>query len=174
MKIFFCVILGLTILSGMLSCKKEKTESKEASEIEEVEQAVEEKTTSEFTLPELDNDYLVSVYETQELIKMDHDNIELRKKYCQMSYFKEHGVFVSMGIAKLYNPRDGSAIARQFVERAAKLDAIRWAMYGESWIKNNFEPSFGKIANATSHPTQIINTASVGDSLFVFLATKMP
>lgn len=173
MKGISYLLFSLAIIC-LLSCQKEKTEEVKTTETEEVSQAAEEKTAGEFALPELDNDYLVSVYEMQEFIKMEQENIELRKKYCQNSYLKDHGVFVSMGIAQRYNPKDGSDIPTHLSERAAKLDAMRWALYGEQWLKNDYQPPFGKIAGTITYPTQVINKAFVGDSLFIFLATKMP
>jgi hypothetical protein len=171
MKAFYFTIICLVLF--LFSCEKERVKE-ETTDVEEISQIAEEKTASAFNLPKLNNDYLVSIYEAQELIKIGQDDVELRQLYCEKAYLEEHNIFISMGIAKQHNPKDGSAIPLHMAERAAKLDAVRWAGYGEKWLKNNYQPAFGQLQTRSLHPIKIINTASVGDSLFVFLATKMP
>jgi hypothetical protein len=171
MKIIYYSILCLALL--LISCAKENEKEEETS-LEEINQIAEEKGSAEFNLPELDNDYLVSVYEVQELIKMDQQDIDLRKRYCDTAYLSDYNVLISMGIAKLHNPKDGSAIPQHLAERVARLDAMRWAGYGEKWLKNNYQPDFGKLQTRANYPVQMIDKAIVGDSLFVFLATKIP
>jgi hypothetical protein len=160
---FLSLFIFIVLVTG---CKKEQQK-----QTEQVIEGMSEKTSST-TLPSFSNDYLVSVYETQELIKMDGDNIDLRKKYCTQSYNQEQQLFVSMGIARLRNPETGQPIPQYLAERVAKLDAVRWAGYGEKWLKNNYQPPFGKIEIQTSRPVELINTAKVGDSLFVFVGTR--
>ena len=171
MKIFYYVSISLALL--LFSCAKEK-EKEDSTSLEKINQIAEEKGMAEFALPKLNNDYLVSIYEAQELIKMDQQDIDLRKRYCDKAYLNDYKIFITMGIAKLHNPEDGSAIPQHMVERAARLDAMRWVGYGEQWLKNNYQPDFGKLQTHSNYPIQMIDKAVVGDSLFVFLATKLP
>jgi hypothetical protein len=162
------VILLTGLLLLLLGCKSEKSD-----QVEQMKISNQETSLAETGIPDLDNDFLVSIYEAQELIKMEHDNIDLRKKYCQKAYLKEQGYFITMGIAVKNNPETGQAIAASLVERVATIDAMRWASYGQQWIKNDYEPAFGKIQAKTNPNITILNRANVGDSLFVFMATKV-
>jgi hypothetical protein len=164
--ILFLIISGLALLE---SCKDKGSE-----ETEEMRQIADETASSTFiSIPHLSDDYLVSVYETQELIKITQEDKELRKKYCENAFLKEHNLFISMGIGSLRNPKNGQPVPRHFAERAATIDAQRWASYGETWLKNNYEPSFGKLNSYFNRTVEIINKSVVGDSLFIFIATRM-
>lgn len=163
--VIFTVLLFISLF---MACQKEKEKEKET---EQIIQGMEEQTASG-TLPSFSNEYLVSVYESQELIKMEGNDPELRKSYCTLAYQKEQNLFISMGIARLHHPETGQAIPQYLYERAAKLDAMRWAGYGEKWLRNNFEPPFGKLESVNTRPVEMINTAIVGDSLFVFVGTR--
>jgi hypothetical protein len=125
-------------------------------------------------IPDLSTDYLVSVYEKQELIKISQEEKELRKKYCDESYLKEKKLFISMGIGSLKNPETGESIPSSMAERAANIDAKRWASYGEMWLTNNYEPPFGKLSRNFNRTVTVINKSIVGDSLFIFVATSLP
>jgi hypothetical protein len=161
---FFSLII---LLMFFTACKKEQQK-----QTEQMTQGTTEKSTAS-ALPSFSDTYLTSVYEAQEWLKMEGDNIELRKKYCSLAYHPEQQVFVSMGIGRLYNPQTGQPIPKYQVEQAAKLDAIRWASYGEKWLTNNYEPPFGKLAIQSTRPIEIINTAQVDDSLlFIFVGTR--
>ena len=166
----FKMLIFLTVLMLCLfGCKTETGE-----QVEEMKISNQENAKAETGIPKLDNDFLVSIYEAQELIKIEQDNIELRKKYCQKAYLKEHGYFITMGIAAKINPETGQTIPASLVDKSASIDAMRWAAYGQMWLKNNYEPPFGKIKTQTNPNVTILNRANVGDSLFVFMATKVP
>ena len=162
------VIILTGILLLLLGCKSEKND-----QVEQMKISNQESSLAETGIPDFDNDYLVSIYEAQELIKIEHDNIDLRKKYCQKAYLRDRGYFISMGIARKNNPETGDPIPTSLVEKSASIDAMRWASYGQQWIKNNYEPAFGKIQAKTNPNITILNRANVGDSLFVFMATKV-
>lgn len=125
-------------------------------------------------IPDLSSDFLVSVYEKQELIKISQEDKELRKKYCDESYLKNEKLFISMGIGALKNPETGQTVPEHQAERAANLDARRWASYGELWLTNNYEPPFGKLTRIFNRSVTVINKSVVGDSLFIFVATSLP
>ena len=165
MKFIYYILMIMVVLS----CQKEKTD-----EVEEMNQiAMEESTGGINNLPKLNADYLTSIYELQERIRMEQQSIELRKNYCERAYLQKNDVFISMGIARLSNPKDGKKIAQYYAERAAQIDAIRWATYGESWLKEDYQLPFGKLEKHFNRQYQIIDRAIVGDSLFLFIATNI-
>jgi hypothetical protein len=165
---YFIFAITVVCIVSLHGCKQEKEK-----QTEQIIQGTEEQTSSTTTtLPSFSDEYLTSVYESQELIKLDAVNADLRKKYCDLAYNKDQQIFVSMGIARLHNPETGQAIPSYLYERAAKMDAVRWASYGETWLKNNYHPPFGKIEKSGTRPVEIINSVTVGDSLFLFAATR--
>ena len=125
-------------------------------------------------IPKLSSDYLVSVYENQELIKISHDDKNLRKNYCEQSFLEKERLFISMGIGSLKNPETGESIPQHMAARVANLDARRWASYGEMWLNNDFEPSFGKLKSNFKRTVTVVDQTVIGDSLFVFVATSLP
>jgi hypothetical protein len=124
-------------------------------------------------IPQLANDYFVAVFEDQELIKIEQDDKDLRIKYCENSYLKEYQLFISMGIGSLKNPATGKPIPRHYAERAANLDARRWATYGEKWLMNDYQPPFGSLESFFNRSSRTVKQSIVGDSLFIFIATMM-
>ena len=165
--IHFITLIGLTLV---WSCYDE--EPREANESE-----TKTTNTASFlstTIPDLSDDFLVSVYERQELIKISQEDETLRKNYCDESYLEEQKLFISMGIGKLTNPETGEPIPHNLAERAANIDARRWASYGELWLTNNYEPPFGKLTRTFNRTVTVINKSVVGDSLFIFVATSLP
>jgi hypothetical protein len=165
-KLNICLIMLL--LFTFFSCRKKQAET------ETVTSKPDETSASAQSMPSFDNDYLVSIYEAQELIKIQQDDTDLRRTYCEKAYLPDKKLFISMGIARLHRPDNGAAIPDQMAERAARLDAIRWASYGREWLKNNYEPPFGKLTTSFQQDIEVINKAHVGDSLFVFAATRIP
>ena len=162
------VLIILTLIVFLAACKSENEEQVEQIQISKQENSAVNNTMSDF-----DNDYLVSIYEAQELIKIDGKNIDLRKQYCQKAYHEDRGFFISMGIARKTNPETGQAIPASLAERSATVDAMRWAAYGLNWIKKEYQPEFGKIEVPLIQNYSILNRANVGDSLFIFVATKV-
>lgn len=164
------IIITLVISVAILySCYDEKPGEARKLEINN------QKTTTftSTTIPDLSSDYLVMVFEKQELIKISQDDKELRKKYCDESFLEEQKLFISMGIGSLRNPKTGEPIPNHLAERAANLDARRWASYGETWLKNNYQPSFGKLETNFHRTVTVIDKLTVGDSLFIFVATSL-
>jgi hypothetical protein len=160
------IILSLVIYIG---CKGEKE-----SETEELIQTPgETSSTTSPSMPQLSDDDYVSIYEAQEMIKIYPDDRSFREKYCQQAYLKDHHIFISMGIGRLTNPKNGRRIPQHLAERAAKLDAQRWSGYGEKWLKDNFDSPFGKLEHYSNKPVTVLNQSIIGDSLFVFVATTI-
>jgi hypothetical protein len=169
MKSIILIILSLSLVE-FFGCSNEKP--KEAENFDPKTLSTVDLTSTK--IPDLSSDYLVSVYEKQELIKISQEDKALRKQYCDQSYLREHKLFISMGIGKLTNPQTGETIPSSMAERAAIIDAKRWASYGELWLTNDYETPFGKLSKNFQRTVTVINKSVVGDSLFVFMATSLP
>ena len=166
MRIIITIIVAFAALM-LMSCQADKPADTENMQMPRSEAASAISSAGQY-----DDDYLVSVYEAQELVKIHQDDIALRRNFCDRATNRGEGTMVTMGIARLKNPDTGQPVAMNMAERAAKLDAMRWAGYGLHWIENNYEPPFGKIKTDFNRPVQIVNQAEVGDSLFVWIATS--
>lgn len=170
MKIqYLCNIFLLIFLT--FSCSKDKSSD---SELEEVTETAEEKSVSFIErIPEVNDNLKVRIYELQEKIKIYPNDIELRKKFCETAYLPEKMVLITMGIARKTNPEVGEPIANSMVERSAKLDATRWALYGTNWLMYDYQPAFVDIKGNFTRNTQEIDKITVGDSLFLYLASDL-
>ena len=167
--LFKNIFLILLLIVFTWSCQTEqKLETEEMQNV-----ANESAAISVDALPQLSDDDYVKIYEAQELIKIYQEDKTYRQSYCKKAYLKDHKLFVSMGIGMLRHPTTGKPIPRNYAQRAALLDARRWSAYGETWLKNNYEPPFGKIEKYINQPIQTLNENIVGDSLFIFIATTM-
>jgi hypothetical protein len=167
MKSFISILILLFVVL-ITSCDK-----KQEQNVEELSNKSEAGSMTATTgIPKVDDDYLAEIYELQERIKLDHQNIELRKSYCQKAYFPESGQIISMGIGLLNNPKTGQAIPKALAERVALIDAARWVGYIEVWLEQQYQPDFGKLNKQVNLPLQVINQITLGDSLFVFFAAK--
>jgi hypothetical protein len=164
------LLIPIVCLTLLLSCYDEKPREANNSDTRTTNTA----TFSSTKIPDLSSDFLVSVYEKQELIKISQEDKELRKNYCDDSYLEKEKLFISMGIGTLTNPKTGEPISHNLAERAANIDARRWASYGELWLTNNYEPPFGKLTRTFNRTVTVINKSVVGDSLFIFVATSLP
>lgn len=160
---FFMTVAALILIS----CQGDKP-----ADTENMQMPQSEKASATSGVYQYDDDYLVSIYEAQELVKIHHDDAALRKDFCARATNRGDGMLVTMGIANLINPNTGQPVAMNMAERAAKLDAMRWAGYGLHWLENNYEPPFGQIRTEFNRPVQVVNRAEVGDSLFVWIATS--
>lgn len=161
----------LLFLVFIISCKQDRSSD---VEVEQMSQSAEELSQSfAERIPQISEDLKVHIYELQEKIKINPDDVELRKQFCQFAFSKDKMVMITMGIAKLKNPESGEIINRGMVERAAQIDAKRWAMYGTNWLMYNYEPAFTEIKGNFSRKTQVVDKIELGDSLFLYLASDM-
>jgi hypothetical protein len=163
----FILLAGLLVMFS--ACQTEKD-----AETEQVQQSAREgSATNTPAIPDLSDDYLVGIYEAQELIKIFHDEKSFREDYCKRAYLEDYDLFISMGIGRLTNPETGQSIPRHMARRAADLDARRWAGYGAQWLSSDYEPPFGELHTTFNKPVTVLGENVVGDSLFVFVATRM-
>ena len=161
----------LFTLFVFVSCKQNRPAD---VEVEELSHTAEELSQSfSDRIPQINDAFKVNLYELQEKIKINPDDIELRKQFCQSAFSEDKMVMITMGIAKLKNPESGEIINRGMVERAALIDAKRWAMYGSNWLMFNYEPAFKEIQGNYTRNSQVIDKVEVGDSLFLYLASDL-
>lgn len=155
----------------LFSCNKDKPAD---VEMEEMSQTAEELSQSFIErIPEINNNFKVNIYDLQERIKIDPDNVELRRKYCASAYSAEKMVMVTMGIARLTNPETNEPITQSMVERAAQIDATRWALFATNWLMYDYQPAFTEIKGNFTRKTEVIDKVVVGDSLFLYLASDL-
>lgn len=167
------IISGFFIL--IMSCgeKSDRQAGDTATETDTLAVTAQESSPSRsFRVPDLSDDELVEIYEAQELIKIEQDKLDLRREYVTRAYRADYGVFVSMGIARTLNPETGMPIPDHLALRAARIDAMRWALYGTTWLSNDYQPAFHTIQGNLNQRVEVLDTANVGDSLFLFIATK--
>jgi hypothetical protein len=164
----FIAISMLILFIYVSAC--DKKQDQQVEELTSKSEAGSVTTTADIL--KLDDDYLAEIYELQERIKLDQQNIELRKTYCQKAYLPESGHIITMGIGLLNNPKTGQAIPKAFAERVALMDATRWAGYIDVWMEQQYQPDFGKLNKQVNVPLQVINQITLGDSLFIFFASK--
>jgi len=163
------VIIFLFIL--LVSCKQDRPAD---VEVEEMSQNAEELSQSfAERIPQISDDFKVKIYELQEKIKINPDNVDLRKEFCETAFSKDEMVIITMGISRLIFPETGEPINRGMVERAAKIDATRWALYATNWLMYDYEPAFTEIKGNFTRKTQVIDKVEVGDSLFLYLASDL-
>jgi hypothetical protein len=164
-------IILIFIFIFLISCKQDKPAD---VEVEELSQSAEELSQSfAERIPQINDDFKVSIYELQERIKIEPENVELRKQFCASAYSAEKMVMVTMGIARLSNPESGEKINRGMVERAAQIDATRWALYATNWLMYDYQPAFIEIEGKFTRKIEVIDKVVVGDSLFLYLASDL-
>jgi hypothetical protein len=164
----YLVIVSLVLCIIYTAC--EKKQDQQVEELSDKSEAAALTATSD--IPNISDDQLAEIYNLQERIKIDQKDIELRKSYCQKAYFPESNYIISMGVALLRNPKTGQAIPQTLAERVAMMDAARWVGYVETWIDQQYQPEFGQLNKQVNRPLQVLNRLTIGDSLFVFYATK--
>ena len=162
------LIISLCIIFIITGC--EKKQEQQVEELVQTNEAGGQAIAND--IPEVNSDYLSEIYELQERIKLDHQNIELRKKYCDKAHFPESGYVFTMGIGLLNNPETGNPIPKAMATRVAMLDAARWVGYVEMWMEEQYKPDFGVLNKQVNRPLKIIEEITLGDSLVVFYATK--
>jgi hypothetical protein len=168
MQKYFFIFLFILFF---ISCKQEKPAD---IEVEEMSQTAQELSKSfAERIPEINNDFKVNIYELQERIKIDPENVDLRKQFCESAYSADNMLLITMGIARMTNPETGEAINRGIVERAAQIDATRWALFATNWLMYDYQPAFTEIKGNFTRKTQVIDKLVVGDSLFLYLASDL-
>ncbi|MGD9898651.1 MAG: hypothetical protein AB7T22_05945 [Calditrichaceae bacterium] len=167
---WFYLIVSFLILSFLITCKSEKKVGQEM--VEEQTNAVAE-SEAFFTPPDMADIQFDQLSELQQQIMRSSADAEIRKKFISQAYFADHNSIITIGIARLTNPETGAPITRGLVQRAAQVDANRWAAYGISWIKNSYQPDFGKLQTFFQGEQKVLMSYTQGDSLYLAVASRV-
>jgi len=155
----------------LFSCKQDKPADIEVEEMTQIAEELSQTFTER--IPQMTDELKVKIYELQERIKIEPENIDLRKQFCETAYSAENMVMLTMGLSRMTNPETGEKISRGMVERAAQIDATRWALFATNWLMYDYQPAFTEIKGNFTRKTQVLDKVVVGDSLFLYLASDL-
>ena len=125
-----------------------------------------------FSIPAVESNYWMQLFELQQRIKQTPDSAELRKSLCNLAYFKNNLAIITVGAGRKTNPSTGQKIPAGLIKQAAVGDAARWASYISTWLEQDYQPAFGEISRALNTTSEIINETVIGDSLVVIMAFR--
>ena len=123
----------------MIECSKKKEEY-QTGEITPKEST--EDTTSVLTIKPKPINYdsmLVVVSELVEAVKENPTDIDYRRELVAVSYDTTWEIILSAGFGKPSQEGETESIAMKYAERAATIDAWRWAAYIKRW---SIDPKF--------------------------------
>jgi hypothetical protein len=123
-----------------------------------------------FSIPQVESNYGMQLFDLQQQIKQAPDSTGLRKKLCDLAYFKNNLAIITVGVGRRTNSATGQMIPAGLVKQAAVSDAARWASYISTWLEQDCQPAFGEISRALNTTSEIITETVIGDSLFVEMA----
>ncbi len=167
---WFYLIVSILILSFLVTCKSEKKVEQEM--IEEQANAGDQ-TEAFFTPPDLADIQFDQLSELQQQIMVNSTDAALREEFIHQAYFTNNNSIITIGVARLTHPETGAPITRSLVQRAARMDANRWAAYGISWIKNSYQPDFGKLQAFFQGEQKELMSYTQGDSLYLAVASRV-
>ena len=151
----------------LYSCKSEQTQSvKSVTPKDSV-------VSVSFNPPTLTEQDYRELFQYQQNIIVNPDSREEKEQFIQKAYSPAKNTLITFGCARKINPETKQPIAHALIKRAALLDSKRWASYGLLWIKNDFQPDFGKITEINSGLAQEVFSFDSGDSLVIALASKV-
>jgi hypothetical protein len=88
---------------------------------------------------------LVVVSELVDAIKNNPTNVDLRRELVAVSYDTAWGTILSAGTGKPFQEAETESIAMKYAEKAARDDAIRWAVYIKKWSVDPTVPDLGSL-----------------------------
>jgi hypothetical protein len=160
------LVLSLLTLFILVSCRQNKETNTSQLQMNIILDSV-----SVFT-PDLSKEDLLKIYELQNNVVKNPTDILMRKEFIENSYFRESNTLVTFGAARLKDD-NGREIFRSQVKRAVRLDANRWAAYGVSWIKNNYQPDFGLLKSSYLGNSKELISFTNGDSLIIGFSNEV-
>lgn len=160
------IILIVVLIFVFNNCREEQAADKPASV------SASHALTPIFSSPVLSESDIKSFIALQSSIIKNPGDISLRKKFIRHVYFPDQMALVTFGAARVFTD-EGKAISMPLLKRAALIDARRWAAYGHSWIKNNYQPDFGILSNLHSGNIKELVSFQKGDSLIVGYANEI-
>ncbi|HPG39629.1 MAG TPA: hypothetical protein PLP19_20300 [bacterium] len=126
------LLLALLLFTG---CSRE-------DKVQELQPQTNVEATAEITTPEQSMAILLPL---QEKILQTPDNVDLRRELVAASVNSEQKTLRAVGYGLPPEHAANSAMAQQAAERAAYLDACRWAAYIIKWQDSPDSPAFGEI-----------------------------
>ena len=156
----------------IIGCNKEKSSGDSTEGNISGKEAGGSEIVTTFSIPQVESDYWMQLFDLQQQIMKTPDSIELRKKLCDQAYFKNNLAIITVGVGRKTNPVTGQMIPAGLVRQAAVSDAARWASYISAWLEQDYQPAFGEISRALNTTSEIITETEIGDSLFVEIAFR--
>ncbi|RMG68043.1 MAG: hypothetical protein D6715_03245 [Calditrichaeota bacterium] len=163
-----CVIAALTIFSG---CDRPSGDRTSQQVQQEATGATSQRGPQ---IPELSPGQLQKILSLQKAILAHPDSPQLHQRVLEASLFPEHGALVTVGVGLLKKPRDGDDIPLSLAERAAMLDAQRWAAYLLQWYQHGPELAFGTLETRLVSPSRKVQQQARNDSLLLVVAFQLP
>lgn len=165
MQYRYAIILAISF--WLFACSSDK------SETETVSSAREESGTALFAENlQVSGDMQAQILELQNEIRINPTDQSLRENYCRTGLLPEQNAFISAGIGLKFHPENRKAIPAAMAERAALMDARRWAFYADKWVHDNPELQFGSVSGSFEKTQKIISRIEQGDSLIIILASE--
>ncbi len=161
------IIVVFSTIILLLACNERGEQKESVAETDKTE------VTATFDPPKFEQDILENLYLAQMDIMTNPSSRAHKEKYISKAYIADKKTLITFGNARLTNPQTGNKISIALIKRAALLDAKRWASYGLLWLKNDFEPDFGKLNEVNKGVVKEIATFNKGDSLIVAIANKV-
>ncbi len=163
------IVVFITIIL-LLACNEREEQMESVAETDKTNKT---EVPATFDPPKFEQDILENLYLTQMDIMHNPSSRAHKEKYISKAYIADKNTLITFGNARLTNPQTGNKISIALIKRAALLDAKRWASYGLLWLKNDFEPDFGKLNEVNKGVIKEIATFNKGDSLIVAIANKV-
>ena len=158
------IVLFVFLLFFSLACKKEHPGSKHKVP------AITQSDTL-FDAPDLQQAYLSDIRAAQNAIIANPKDKNARQVFLNIAYLPTRHMLVAVGAAVKYNNK--RPIPRGLVQRAALLDAKRWAAYGKSWLLWKNEPDYGKIDVYFKGYYKTMPSFTRNDSLFIPIVLRI-
>jgi hypothetical protein len=155
-KNFFIFFLIFIVLSSCSKKKEEAGEEKEYSTSSGMEGQVYRANINYDSL-------LTVVDQATEMVAAYSSDINLRQKLVAISYDTSNGIIFASGRGRPQVNARTPSIAMNFAERAAQIEALKWAAYIERWKLDPTTPDLGKIS-AAMPPGRVVSKKVLPDS----------
>ncbi len=158
----FSILLAVLFL--MSACKKENPPKK-------IPQPPAAQSDTLFRAPILEQSYLEQIRQAQQQIVRHPKDKTARAAFLKIAYLPMRHMLVTVGAGRQL--KEGTALPRGLVKRAALLDAKRWAAYGKAWLIYKNETDFGKLNTYYKGYSKTMPTFTRHDSLFIPIVLRI-
>lgn len=137
-KIFTFFLIFIVVIS----CSKKKEET-----AEEKEYSTSSGMEGQVNRTDINYDSLLTVVDqATEMVAAYSTDINLRQKLVSISYDTSNGVIFASGRGRPRTDARTPTLAMRYAERAAQIEALKWAAYIEKWKLDPTTPDLGKIS----------------------------